>query len=150
MSEAQPVKLRKNANLVPCDTPSELRNWWFMEFPKDEMSYRAYKVKVLRFEKSGDGLLLHFELAGEAALARSSPPKPAPVDLYQATQLVWPELPSTVIHAKENQYAFLMLSDTWAESEDIDPALYAEGGGKWPFVAGELTSSAVQSKRSSK
>ncbi len=153
MSLAEPMTEWRLATTSPVSQLSELGNWWFPEFPEE--GFRAYKVKIVSFEETLYTLLLNFELAGDLALTK--PPRVLQVDLRRSPGLVWLGLPSTVMGAKPNQYAFLMLSDAWANSEGLGqdmstsrPYPFAEGGGKWPFGAQELLGDKIAKVREGK
>jgi hypothetical protein len=59
--------------------------------------------------------------------------------MNRITDGVWPELPSTAQFASPGQYGFLLLSDSWLESQGVGEAqraVYVQDGPKWPVSAG--------------
>jgi hypothetical protein len=68
------------------------------------------------------------------------------VDLYNAPHAVWPELPTTVANAQVGQFGFLLLSDAYIteKTDEQDPSVIAESGGKYPKAAGFLPMAAEQ------
>lgn len=121
------------STLDPQDSPDKLKAWWKAS-KLDHYKYRAYKVRV----GPRSGSTLNFEFAGDAW--KGHPQSKQAVDLSIIAH-VYPDVPSTIQRAKEKDYAFLLLTDSFVTSKtglsekELEDS-FAEGGGKWPFGAG--------------
>jgi hypothetical protein len=141
MSKADSTESYTLADTTPKTSAADLKLWWHRDVTI-WTRYFAYKVKRTLLEQGEDGMVfLHFKLAHREDLPDFK------VELTRQYTHVWPDLPSTIQLAKQdNLYGFLMLSETWEKSAQSELAKIPdysnvrvvdlrEGGEKWPLAA---------------